>query len=95
MGIFIWIYTLKRYKIIQNKTFLHIALYGISAQTTKFVNLSILAGKHKHFEIMTFKINLIYISIYYSLTGKKSYLIPTYCEQKRNNNIVINKNIVF
>lgn len=61
MGIFIWIYTLKMYKIIQNKTFLHITLYGISAQTTKFGNLSILAGKHKHFEIMTFKINLIYI----------------------------------
>lgn len=93
MGIFIWIYTLKMYKIIQNKTFLHITLYGISAQTTKFGNLSILAGKHKHFEIMTFKINLIYILFYN--WKKKSYLIPTYREHEKNNNIVINKNIVF
>lgn len=59
---------IKMYKINQNKTVLYITLYGIFAQTTKFVNLSILAGKHKHFEIMTFKINLIYILF---ITGKK------------------------
>lgn len=71
---------IKMYKINQNKTVLHITLYGIFAQTTKFVNLSILAGKHKHFEIMTFKINLIYI-LY--ITEKKSYLIPTHHEHEK------------
>lgn len=93
MGIFIWIYTLKMYKIIQNKTFLHITLYGISAQTTKFGNLSILAGKHKHFEIMTFKINLIYKLF---SNWKKKIIFDTYPPLAwKKYNIVINKNIVF